>query len=251
MGVSRLLAKAWIVICLFAGAHALYGALTGGATGRGDVPHIAIAVLLFMAMGLLLICGYGLSRDSFQFRVEAIFKARRLRRSLPLFNAAVFAVFVVLSFAVQVWYAPHHISGSLTDALEGAVYFAIPGHAAVTDRLSACALDGGRVFSSAFAWLLAIVFAGTAISRLKEAAGALRIDRMLHPHSLSPLGLAAALGVAGLLGVQCIFVGAPLGLLSCSAYAGLPGAVLIGLAPLLFAYLVYAALVALFASGSE
>ena len=251
MGVSRLLAKAWIVTCLFAGAHALRFALFSGADPWPQVLQVLAALGLFAAMGLLFVGGYGVAKDAFHSRAVAILKVGKVPHPMPLFNDLVFLVFAALSFVDQVWYAPHHLSGPVTNALEGALYFAVPGHAVVVDRLGACALDGGRVFASSFAWLLATVFAGSAISRLKQTADAMRIDRMLHPQSLSPMGLAAILGIIAVVGIQCLFVGSPLGLLPCSVYAGLPGTLLIGFAPLMFAYTVYAALAALLAGGND
>jgi hypothetical protein len=48
-----------------------------------------------------------------------------------------------------------------------------------------------------------------------------------------------------------LFVGSGFALLSCGAYADIPGDLLIGLAPLLLAYLILAALTALLASSRE
>jgi hypothetical protein len=251
MGVSRLLAKAWIVTCLFAGAHALRTAVLMGAAAWPSVLQVLAAVLLFAAMGLLFVGGYGVSRDAFHARATAIFKPDKTPRTMPMFNDVVFLVFAALSFVDQVWYAPHHLSGRITEALENALYFAIPGNAVVADRLSECAVDGGRVFASSIAWFLALIFAASAVSRLKHTANAMRVDRMLHPQSLSPTGLAAVLGIVAVIGIQCLFVGAPLALLPCSLFIGLPGALLIGFAPLGFAYIVYAALAALLASGGD
>jgi len=245
------LAKFWLLTCLFAGAHSLRYAVQAGGDPQEAGTQVLVAVSLFAAMGLLFVGGYGVSKDAFHTRVAAFFKVRRAPRTMPLFNDLVFVVFVIASFAVQVWYAPSHVTGRLTDAVEGALYFAIPGHAVVVDRLGDCAIDGGRVFASSFAWLLAIVFAGSAISRIKQTSAAMRIDRALHPQSLSPTALAAVLGVTTVFAIQGLFVGSALSLVPCSVYAGLPGAMLIGFAPLAFAYLVYAALAALLASGSE
>lgn len=247
MGVSRLLAKGWVVTCLFAGAHALRTAILNGVGPA--VLQVLAAVLLFAAMGLLFVGGYGVSRDAFHARATAIFKPGKTPRTMPMFNDVVFLVFAALSFVVQVWYAPRHLSGPVTDAVENALYFAIPGNAQMIERLSECAVDGGRVFAASASWLLALIFAASAISRLKQTADAMRVDRMLHPQSLSPLGLAAVLGIVAVVGVQCLFVGAPLTLLPCSTFIGLPGELLIGFAPLVFAYVVYAALAALLASG--
>jgi hypothetical protein len=251
MGVSRLLAKAWVVTCLFAGAHALRTAVFSGIDPWPVVFQVLAAVLLFAAMGLLFVGGYGVSRDAFHARATAIFKPGTTPRTMPMFNDVVFLVFAALSFVIQVWYAPRHLSGQVTDAVENALYFAIPGNAMVIARLDTCAVDGGRVLASSAAWLLALVFAASSVSRLKQTANAMRVDRMLHPQSLSPTGLAAVLGIVAVVGIQCLFVGSPIALLPCSAFIGLPGLLLIGLAPLMFAYVVYAALAALLASGSE
>jgi hypothetical protein len=249
MGVSRLLAKAWVVSCLFAGAHALRAAVFSSGNPWPAVLQVAAAMLLFTAMGLLFVGGYGVSRDA--FHVRTIFKfGAKTPRTMPMFNDVVFLVFAVLSFVVQVWYAPRHLSGPITEAVENALYFAIPGNAMVITRLDECAIDGGRVFASSAAWLLALVFAASAISRLKQTADAMRVDRMLHPQSLSPMGLAAVLGIVAVAGIQCLFVGSPIALLPCSAFVSLPGTLLIGFAPLMFAYVVHAALAALLASGS-
>lgn len=248
MGVSRLLAKAWVVTCLFAGAHALRAAIL---TGVGSsVLQVLVSVCLFAAMGLLFCGGYGVSRDAFHARATALFNIDKVSRTMPMFNDMVFLVFAALSFVAQVWYAPLHLSGPVIEAVENALYYAIPGNAAVIDRLGECAVDGGRVFAASACWLLALVFAASAISRLKQTADAMRVDRMLHPQSLSPMGLAAVLGIVAVVGCQFLFVGAPLALLPCSVLIGLPGSLLIGFAPLVFAYVVYAALAALLASGS-
>lgn len=249
MGVSRLLAKAWVVTCLFAGAHALRAAILAGA--GSSVLQVLAAMLLFAAMGLLFVGGYGVSRDAFHARATAVFKTAKVSRTMPMFNDVVFLVFAALSFIDQVWYAPRHLAGPVTEAVENALYYAIPGNAVVIDRLGECAVDGGRVFASSFSWFLAVVFAASAISRLKQTANAMRVDRMLHPQSLTPTGLAAVLGILAVVGIQYLFVGASLAALPCSAFFGLSGTLLIGFAPLVFAYVVYAALAALLASGGE
>ncbi len=250
MGLARLLAKGWLLICVFAGAHALRFALQGGGDLFVVVPQVIVSVLLFAAMGLLFVGGYGASASNFRFHNLNLQSLKWPRTTLG-FNETVFLIFVVLSFINQVFYAPLHVSGKITEALEGALYFAVPGHRAIVDSLEECALDGGRVFSSSFAWFLAIIFAGSAISRLKLTAGVIRLERAARPESLSPTTVAAVLGSVAVIGIQCIFVGSALTLLPCSAFAGVPGALLIGLGPLLLSYLIFAALAALLASGSE
>ena len=249
MGVARLLAKGWVLICLFAGAHALRLALLSGGDPLIVIPQVVVSVLLFAAMGLLFVGGYGASGGSFHFHQFRLANFK-LPRALPGFNETVLLIFVVLSYIDQVVYAPLHVSGALTNALEGALYFAIPGQRAVVEAMSACALDGGRVFASSFTWLLAIVFAGSTVSRLKLTAGLIRLERAKRPETLGPTAVAAVFGVAAVLAIQCLFVGSIFQLLPCSVFTGVPGALLIGLAPLLLAYLLFAALATLLASGS-
>jgi hypothetical protein len=248
MGLARLLAKGWILICLFAGAHALRLALVSGSDLWISIPQVAVSTLLFAAMGLLFVGGYGAAGNNFRLSRLSFVTLRPVR---PGFNDIVFLAFVLVSFLNQVFYAPSHITGGLSDAFENALYFVIPGQRELAASLTYCGIDGGRVFASSFTWLLAIVFAGSAVSRLKLAAGIIRLERTLRPQTLNPTAIAAVLGIAAVIAVQCLFVGADIELIPCSAFVGVPGALLTGLAPLLFAYLVYAALAALLASGAE
>jgi len=248
MGPARLLAKAWVLICVFAGAHALNLALRGGGDPLAIVFQIAVSVLLFAAMGLLFVGGYGASGGGTRLQQLSL-SGLKLPPLLPGFDGAVFLMFVGLSFVDQVAYAPAHISGGLSDALEGALYFAIPGQRAIVDAMHACKLDGGRAFASAFTWLLAIIFAGSAISRLKLAAGIIRLERASHPPSLGATTIATVIGIAAVLAIQCFFVGPVFQLLPCRAFEGVPGALMVGLAPLLVSYLIFATLAALLAIG--
>jgi hypothetical protein len=248
MGAARLLAKGWVLLCLFAGAHAVRFALADGGDFRVVVPQVLIALALFAAMGLLFVGGYGASSDGFHHHTATL-KERKLGVARPYFNDVVLFGFAALSFVDQVWYAPLHITGPITDALENAIAYVVPGQGVIVDRLGQCALDGGRVFESAFVWMLGIVFLASSVSRLRQAADQVRLDRTLHPQSLSLTALAAVLGGFAIIGIQCLFVGSVLTALPCSAFAGIPGALLIGLGPLLLAYLIYAALAVLLASG--
>ena len=54
MGAARLLAKGWIVFCLYAGAHAIRFALIRGAAAPDIVTDVIAPVLLFAAMGIVL-----------------------------------------------------------------------------------------------------------------------------------------------------------------------------------------------------
>ncbi len=247
MGLARLLAKGWVLICLFAGVHALRFALQSGGDLSEVVPQVLVSVVLFVAMGLLFVGGYAASGA----HLRSLNLSSLKPHALPGFNEIVFLIFVVLSYLDQVIYSPLHVSGNITEAVEGALYFGVPGQRAIVDHLETCGLDGGRVFASSFTWVLAFIFAGSAISRLRLTAGLIRFERSLHPPVISPTAIAAVLGIAAVIAIQCIFVGSVVSLVPCSAMAGVPGSVLIGLAPLLLAYLIFAALAALLASGSE
>jgi len=247
MGIARLLAKAWIVFCVFAGAHALRFAVTTDMPGPSLVA-IAICMVLFAAMGLLFAGGFGVSAGM----PGTSFKARLgFHHVVPGFNEIVFLSFVVLSFVDQVWFAPLDLQSGVVLALERAIYFAVPGQRALVQSLDACSLDGGRLFAAAFAWLLAIIYLGSACSRLKLTAGIIRLERNTRPEGLAPAVRAFCLGIVAVVGVQFLFVGSAYPWLNCSAFDNITGALLIGLAPLMLAYLVVAALATLLASSPE
>jgi hypothetical protein len=248
MGIARLLAKGWIIFCLFAGAHALWSAAAAKPPALQSVPGIIVSVLLFTAMGLLFTGGYGISAREGHMPLLARLKPHHL---LPGFNAIVFMGFAILSFVDQIALAPRYHSGIFADALESAMAFVTPSQNALAQSLVACSLDGGRVFAFAFSWLLALVFLGSALSRLRLAAGLLRLERAERPEVLGPIVHAAVLGVATLISFQFLFMGSVFSWLGCNTLNSLPGMVLIGLAPLMLSYLIVAALTALMAVGPE
>src|SRR4051812_48112328 len=61
MGIARLLAKGWLLFCLVAGGHAMHLALASGMTLVPAFFAIGICVILFAAMGLLFVGGFGVS----------------------------------------------------------------------------------------------------------------------------------------------------------------------------------------------
>jgi hypothetical protein len=248
MGIARLLAKGWILFCLFAGAHALRIALESGLSLAGSPLAIGICVILFAAMGLLFAGGFGVSAGL----PGTSFKARLgLRHFMPGFNEIVFLLFVCLSFVNQVWFAPLHLSGNAVGPLELAIYFAVPGQRALVGALDVCSLDGGRIFASAFVWALAVIYLASACSRLKLQAGIIRLERNTRPEGLGPAARAFCLGLVAVVGVQFLFVGSAYPWFHCSAFADITGELLVGLAPLMLAYLVVAALATLLASSPE
>jgi hypothetical protein len=242
MGVARLLAKGWMVFCVFAAAHAVARALRPGIPPFSAVEPNAIAFFLFGAMGLLFVAGYGLSSGHLLSRFKPV-------HVLPGFNELVFLAFLVLSLVVQI--APHHPSWGILNALEAAVRFAVPGQRALADGLARCNLDSGGSFAAASAWLLAFVFLGSAMSRVRMAAGVVRLERKRRIEPLGPTGIAFVLGLAAVAGIQLLFVGSLFRLLPCSILSGLLGAVLIGAAPLMLAYLIAAAVINLLATSSD
>jgi hypothetical protein len=246
MGVARLLAKGWILFCLFAGGHAVHMALSSGADPLVVLPPLAITVLLFLAMGLLFVGGFGASAGHLPHPSE--FKPIHL---VPGFDEAVFAVFAALSFADQIVFAPAHLSGPVVGALEAAIAFAVPGQTALAGKLGVCGLDGGRIFASSFTWLAAFVCLSSALTRLKLTAGIIRLERLKRPEALGAVALPLLLGLVAVAGIQLLYVGSAFAWLPCSFYTGLAGALVVGLAPLMLAYLILAALATLLASGKE
>lgn len=244
MGVARLVAKGWIVFCLFAAAHAIHMHLATPAYA----PAIIVSMLLFAAMGLLFATGYGVSaRDGTKPLLERL-KPHHL---MPDFNGIVFMIFVVLSWLNQILFSPLHPIGTGVSPIVNAIGFAVPGQNALLVALAPCAPDGGRVFASAFAWILAIIFVASAISRIRLAAGLLRLERTTRSEVLGAPVHAAVLGVAAIAGIQLFFIGNAYPWFGCQILAGLPGAVIIGLVPLLLAYLIVAALTAAIALSPE
>jgi len=249
MGIARLLAKGWIIFCLFAGAHALRFVIKSGVPLQSSVLAIGICALLFMAMGLLFVGGFGVSasHSSGTPRIGR-FQAHHL---IPGFNEGVFLLFVVLSFFNQAFVAPLVLEQNPASALQNAIYFVVPGQRTLVASLEACTMDGGRVFAAAFAWLLAIIYLASATSRLRLQAGLIRLEAGDRPQPLGPTLRAFLFGIVAVVGIQFLFVGSAYPWLNCSAFADVTGALLIGLAPLMLAYLIVAALASLLASAPE
>jgi hypothetical protein len=244
MGMARLLAKGWVIFCLFAGAHALWSALGRGVPLPDAAALVGICTLLFAAMGILFAGGYAAGSD----HGHPLFRPHHL---LPGFNEIVFVFFAAMSFGVQVFYAPQHLSGDVVDALKAAMGFVVPGQRVLQAALQTCKLDDGRMFASAFAWFLAFIFVGSAISHLKLTAGLIRLERDRRPEALGPTLLALLLGVGSVVGFQFLYVGSAYRAVPCAVYTTTGGAVLIGLAPLMLAYLITAALANLRATSPE
>jgi hypothetical protein len=248
MGIARLLAKGWVVFCLFAAAHALRIALLSGLSLGYSLGAIAICTGLFGAMGLLFVGGFGASAVHSTAPLLARLKPRHL---LPGFNEGVFMIFVILSFLNQALVAPMVINRGGAGALENAIYFLLPGQRALVGALEACTMDGGRVYAAAFTWLLAIIYLASASSRLRLAAGLIRLEAGDRPQILGPTLRAFLFGTAAVVGIQFLYVGSAYPWLHCSAFADITGAVLLGLAPLMLSYLIVAALASLLASSPE
>jgi hypothetical protein len=249
MGIARLLAKGWIIFCFFAGAHALRLALSSGLSLDNSLGAVGICALLFMAMGLLFVGGFGVSAG--HVAGKPWFSRFRPHHLIPGFNEAVFLIFVVLSFLNQAFVAPANIDQGAAGALQNAIYFLVPGQRMLVSSLEACNMDGGRVFAAAFTWLLAIIYLASAASRLKLQAGLIRLEAGDRPQPLGPTLRAFLFGMVAVVGVQFLFVGSAYPWVYCSAFADITGALLIGLAPLMLSYLIVAALASLLASSPE
>jgi hypothetical protein len=252
MGVARLLAKGWVAFCLFAGAHALQFALRAGTAPLAATVSVSVCVILFGAMGLLFIGGFGMSSGNFK---QPLLAHTSWRDLLPGFDASVFFLFAAVSFAVQVYFIPAIGQGAVGNAVLKALYVVVPGMTALVARLNTCPIieTASNVYSlalaSAFAWLLAFIYAASALSRIGLSAGLLRLENTVHPSGFSPTLLAVIYFITAIIGLQLLYVGSLYRLLSCSAFTGVSGAVILGLAPLLLAHVVVAALTTLRASG--
>jgi hypothetical protein len=242
MGIARLLAKGWIATCLFAGAVAIAQALSHGMRPTQAVAAALIPLLLFGAMGVLFIAGYGLSSGHLAARFQPT-------HFLPGFNEIVFIAFAVMSFAIQ-WIA-HPLSWGVLNALQDAIGFAVPGERALAQAFARCNLDGGRAFSAAASWLLASIFLASALSRVSMSAALVRLERKRRIAPLGPSGTALALGLTAVGGIQLLFMGSLFRSLSCTSLGGILGGVLIGLAPLMLGYLIFAAIANLLAINPE
>ena len=246
MGAARLLAKGWIAFCLYTGALAVGGASAGVPVGSGWT--IPVCLSLFGAMGILFISGYGLSAGHVHPPRPADLKLQSL---LPRFSELVFVAFALTVLIVQLLYAPAYHQGPAVDGLESAIRFAVYGEGTLADALVRCRADGGRLFISALAWTLALIFLGSALSRLRLGATIVRFERKRRPEALGAVPLAAALFVVALAGFQLLYMGTAYALLPCRALGGLFGAAMIGIGPLMLAYLIVAALTNLLALGPE
>ena len=248
MGIARLLAKGWLLFCIVAGGHALHLAL---ASGMGLAPAlfaIGICVVLFAAMGLLFVGGFGVSGG---LPGTPMITWLRPHHFLPGFNEIVFMIFVALSFALQVAIAADVMTLPAVQQLEAAMYFAVPGQHALVRALGNCNVDGGRILTSAFTWLLAIIYLASALSRLKLQAGVIRLEMAGKPEIFGPSMRALLFGIVAVIGIQFLYLGSAFPLLGCSAYADITGALLMSLAPLMLAYVIVAALASLLAAAPE
>lgn len=248
MGVARLLAKGWIAFCLFACAHAVFLATRGGLGLVPALQQMGLCIALFGAMGLLFIGGYAASASHSGMAALAKLKPAYLT---PGFDEIVFAVFAAAVFAVQTVIAPGISSGAMVAALQGAMDFAVPGQRVLEDTLASCSLDGARAISSAFAWLVAFVFLGSALSRIRLAAGLVRLERKGRPEILGAAALVFVLGLGAVISIQLLFIGTAYAIVPCRMLGGIPGSVLIGIGPLMLAFLIKAALTDLLALGPE
>lgn len=248
MGIARLLAKGWLLFCIVAGGHALHLVLESGMAPADAWLAIGVCVLLFAAMGLLFIGGFGVSGG---LPGTPLIEWLRPHHLIPGFNEIVFLGFVLLSFIMQVALAPGLLDQPAALALERAVYFALPGQHALVRALDACNMDGGRVLSAAFSWALAAIYLASACSRLKLQAGLIRLEQGAKPEIIGPALRAFLYGAVAVAAIQYVAMGSVFPLLDCRAYADITGALLTGLAPLMTAYLIAAAMASLLASAPE
>jgi len=242
MGAARLLAKGWIAFCLYTGALAL------GGTSAGTGGTIVVCLLLFGAMGILFVAGYGLSAGHVHPPSPSQLKPQDL---VPGFNELVFIAFALVLLLVQLFFAPAWHEGPAIDALESAIRFVVFGQHALETSLLFCHADGGRLFTSSLSWTLALIYLGSALSRLRLGATIVRFERKRRPEALGAQPLAFVLGLVAVAGTQLLYMGTAYTLLPCRALGGLFGGAMIGIGPLMLAYLIAAALTNLLALGPE
>src|SRR5690606_16383230 len=147
--------------------HALHLALASGMPLALALVALGVCTLLFAAMGLLFIGGFGVSGSLPGTRARVWALPPHL---IPGFNEQVFLAFVLLAFVVQVAFAPRLMSLPAAHQLDAAMAFAVPGQRILLRTLDACSMDGGRTFAAAFTWVLAIIWLASALSRLKLLA---------------------------------------------------------------------------------
>jgi hypothetical protein len=250
MGVARLLAKGWIVFCLFAGAHGIDIALVRGGNPLAAAQFAGVCVFLFGAMGLLFVAGFGAASGA-----APSWSRLKLRHLLPRFDGIMFLVFVAAVFALQAFFLWSIGASAPAQALQKAMYFLIPGVRQIVVRLNACGVDQNHIYyvqlASAVAWLLAIVYVASAASRISLNAGLVRLERVRQHSSFGPTLSAALYGIVAIIGIQLLLMGSVYPFIGCRAFGGIAGALLTGLAPLMLAYLIVAALVTLKASAPE
>jgi len=248
MGIARLLAKGWLLFCAVAGGHALHLALASGMAFPAALLALGVCVILFAAMGLLFIGGFGVSGGLPGTPLKAWAAPHHL---LPGFNEMVFLAFVLLAFAVQVGFAPELMALPAAQQLQAAMAFAVPGQRILLRSLDACNMDGGRAFAAAFTWMLAIIWLASVLSRLKLLAGVIRLEMAGKPEIIGPALRALLFGIVAVIGIQFLYLGSAFPLLGCSAFADITGALLTGLAPLMLVYVIVAAMASLLVAAQE
>ena len=246
MGAARLLAKGWIAFCLYAGALAFGAAIISPTSGPSGT--ILVCLLLFGAMGILFISGYGLSAAHLH---PTLSPAIKLQNLLPGFSELVFVAFAMILLLVQLFLAPAFYEGPAVEAVERAIRFAVVDQRTLETALMQCRIVGGRLFVSSLAWTLALIFLGSALSTIRLRASLVRFERKKRPEVLGAQALAFALGLVAVAGIQFLYVGTAYALLPCHVLGGLFGAAVIGIGPLMLAYLIFAALTTLLALGPE
>lgn len=240
--MARLVAKVWVMFCLYAGALALNLALPGSPDAWAEAARICGATLLYLCTGFLFA---GMAVRLLHRRETLI---RHSWRDID-FNDVLFGIFLFLTFCDQAFFAPDHLAGVFSQSVEQAAFYAVPGQRALSRLVHSCTMDGGRIFASAFSWCLALIWFGSALSRLKISAGLLRAAWSVAPDRTRGLTSAVLLGLCAAAGIQVLYAGSGIRFLPCSMTAGIAGGLLTGLAPLLLVYVIITALTGLIAGA--
>ncbi len=235
MGIARLLAKGWIVFCLFAGGARLAPrpgqrraagaiAVRGGHLRDSVRRHGPVVRRRLRRLGRI-------ARHPFKARLG-------LHHLMPGFNEIVFLFSSVLSFVNQVWFAPRNLAGDVVGPLERRSISSCRASARWSRRWMPAAWMAGASSPppSPGCWRWSIWPRPARGSNCRRASSGWSATP--RPEGLGPSIRAFCLGVVAVVGVQFLFVGSAYPWLNCSAFDDITGALLIGLAPLMLAYLV-------------
>ena len=206
MGVARLLAKGWVVFCLFAGGYALHDAVGAGTAflrRPARHSHQRRSVRRHGAAVHRRLCG-GVER---RWRV-AHWRVSSPRHVLPGFNELVFIGFALAIFVMQTLYLAGSRPGRVLGALQAAIAFAVPGQGQL-------AYSARRLRARRRARVRGRLRAGCSPSSFWARRSRASVSPPAScgwsassvPKRSGPTGLALVLGLAAVIGIQLLYIG--------------------------------------------